>query len=123
MISKFQNVDLGYMLIVKKIFTESWEKGTYHIDEQQRFRRACEYAQSRQSLYYSQTNSVDLEEASGKESCTWSYQMVVHEYLKNDKSDNRLFYYFHASRRMHECSDKDIYFFSELPSIVKESFY
>lgn len=121
------------MLTVKKIFTESWEKGTYHIDEQQRFRRACEYAQSRQSLYYSQTNSVDLEEASGKESCTWSYQMVAHEYLKNDKSDNqktgpgfvscRLIYYFHTSRRMHECSDKDIYFFSELPSIVKESFY
>ena len=34
MISKFQNVDLGCMLTVKKIFTESWEKGTYHIDEQ-----------------------------------------------------------------------------------------
>ena len=76
---------------------------------------------------------MDLEEASGKESCTWSYQIVAHEYLKNDKSDNqktgpgfvscRLFYYFHTSRRMHECSDKDIYFFSELPSIVKESFY
>ena len=103
------------------------------MDEQQMFSRACEYAQSRQSLYYSQTNSVDLEEASDKESCTWSYQMVAHEYLKNDKSDNqktgpgflscRLFYYFHTSRRMHECSDKDIDFFSELPSIVKESFY
>ena len=50
---------------------------------------ACEYAQSHQNLYYSQTNSVDLEEASGKESCTWSYQMVAHEYLKNDKSDNQ----------------------------------
>ena len=55
--------------------------------------------------------------------------MVAHEYLKNDKSDNqkkgpgfvgcRPIYYFHTSRRMHECSDKD----SELPSIVKESFY
>ena len=88
-------------------------------DEQQRFRRACAYAQSRQSLYYSQTNSVDLEEASGKKSCTWSYQMVAHEYLKNDKSDNQkkgpgfvscqLIYYFHTSRRMHKCSDKDIY--------------
>ena len=66
MISKFQNVDLGCMLTFKKIFTKSGEKGTYHIDEQRRFRRACEYAQSRQSLY-SQTNSVDLEEASGKE--------------------------------------------------------
>ena len=32
---------------------------------------------------------MDLEEASGKESCTWSYQMVAHEYLKNDKSDNQ----------------------------------
>ena len=121
------------MLTVKKICIESWEKGIYHMDEQQMFSRACEYAQSRQSLYYSQTNSVDLEEASDKESCTWSYQMVAHEYLKNDKSDNqktgpgflscRLFYYFHTSRRMHECSDKDIDFFSELPSIVKESFY
>ena len=77
------------MLTVKKIFTESLEKGTYNIDEQQRFRRACEYAQSRQSLYSSQTNSVDLEEASGKKACTWSYQMVAHEYLKNDKSDNQ----------------------------------
>ena len=116
--------DLGCLLTVKKIFTESWEKGTYHIDEQQRFRRACEYAQSCQSLYYSQTNSVDLEEASGKESCTWSYQMVAHEYLKGPGFVScRLFYYFHTSRRMHECSDKDIYFFSELPSIVKESFY
>ena len=74
---------------------------------------------------------MDLEEASCKESCTWSYQMVAHEYLKNDISDNqkgpgfvscRLNYYFHTSR-MHACSDKDIYFFSELPSIVKESFY
>ena len=56
--------------------------------------------------------------------------MVAHEYLKNDKSDNQktepgfvscqLFYYFHTSRRMQECSDKDIYFFSELPGIVKE---
>ena len=76
---------------------------------------------------------MDLEEASGKESCTWSYQMVAHEYLENDKSDNqkkgpgfvscRLVYHFHTSRRMHECSNKDIYFVSELPSIVKESFY
>ena len=32
---------------------------------------------------------MDLEEASDKESCTWSYQMVAHEYLKNDKSDNQ----------------------------------
>ena len=76
---------------------------------------------------------MDLEEASDRESCTWSYQMVAHEYLKNDKSDNqktgpgfvsfRLIYYFHTSRKMHECSDKVIYFFSELPGIVKESFY
>ena len=74
---------------------------------------------------------MDLAEASCKELCTWYYQMVA-EYLKNDKSDNqkgpgfvsfRLIYYFHTSRRMHACSDKDIYFFSELPSIVKESFY
>ena len=74
---------------------------------------------------------MDLEEAS--ESCTWSYQMVAHEYLKNDKSDNqktgpgfvscRLIYHFHISRRMHEFSDKDIYFLSELPGIVKKSSY
>ena len=32
---------------------------------------------------------MDLDEASDKESCTWSYQMVAHEYLKNDKSDNQ----------------------------------
>ena len=32
---------------------------------------------------------MDLEEASGKKACTWSYQMVAHEYLKNDKSDNQ----------------------------------
>ena len=67
-----------------------------------------------------------LEEVSDKKSCTWSYQMVAHEYLKNDKSDNqkkgpgfvscRLIYYFLISRRIHDCSDKDIYFFSELPS-------
>ena len=32
---------------------------------------------------------MDLDEASGNESCTWCYQMVAHEYLKNDKSDNQ----------------------------------
>ena len=26
--------------------------------------------------------------ASDKESCIWPYQMVAHEYLKNDKSGN-----------------------------------
>ena len=36
--------------LIKHICARTWEKSTYHIDDQQRLWRDCAYAQSRQSL-------------------------------------------------------------------------
>ena len=46
----------------------SWDYGTYHIDDQQRLRRACASAQSRQSLPCSHTWSMEVDEGSDQKS-------------------------------------------------------
>ena len=41
-----------------------WDYGTYHIGDQRRLRRACAFAQSRQSLRCSHTWSMEVDEGS-----------------------------------------------------------
>lgn len=49
-----------------KIIKRRFEKRPNHRGEEQRLRRGCAYAQSRQSLFCSPTCSMDLENGSGK---------------------------------------------------------
>ena len=44
--------------------TSSWDYGTYHIGDQRWLRRACAYAQSRQSLRCSHTWSIEVDKGS-----------------------------------------------------------
>ena len=48
----------------KSIYTSTRDDGTYRIGEQLRFRQACAYAQSRQSLRASYAQSMEVEEGS-----------------------------------------------------------
>ena len=53
-------------------WTASSEFGTYHLCEQQRFRRACASAQSRQNLRCSLIQAVSQEEPSDRKPDPWS---------------------------------------------------
>ena len=59
-------IQLFFSKVRTTIWASAWEKGTYHIGDQQRLRRACAQAQARQSLCCSQTCSRDLVEASDR---------------------------------------------------------
>ena len=52
---------------IKNIWTDTWEKGTYHTGKQWRLRRACAFAQSHQSRCCLPTQYRNLEGASDKE--------------------------------------------------------
>ena len=56
-----QNPELGIVIFLRYV-----DFGTGHTGEQQRIRRACAYAQSRQSLRCSHTQSMDAAEDSDK---------------------------------------------------------
>ena len=65
--AEFQTSDkVGRYHIMVTIFTwaASSEFGTYRLCEQQRFRRACAFAQSRQNLRCSPIKAVSQEESS-----------------------------------------------------------
>ena len=49
-------------------WASSWDYGTYHIGNQQRRRRACAFAQSRQSLSCLHTWSMEVDERSDQKS-------------------------------------------------------
>ena len=54
---------LGY-LSYDNNWASSWDYGTYHKGDQQRLRRACASAQSRQSLHCSHTWSIEIDKGS-----------------------------------------------------------
>ena len=60
----------------------SSEFGTYHLCEQQRFRRACTSMQSRQNLHCSLMQTVSQEEPSDRSPDPWPLWMAVHAHLK-----------------------------------------
>ena len=73
----------------------SSEFGTYHLCEQQRFRRACASVQSRQNLHCSLIQAVNHEEPSDRKPDPWLLWMAGHAQLKFvvtecSKTQNRL---------------------------------
>ena len=64
------------------IWTASSEFGTYRLCEQQRFRRACASAQSRQNLRCSLIQAVSQEEPSDRKPDPWPLWMAGHAQLK-----------------------------------------
>ena len=60
----------------------SSEFGTYRLCEQQRFRRACASAQSRQNLRCSLIQAVSQEEPSDRKQDPWPLWMAGHAQLK-----------------------------------------
>ena len=64
------------------IWTASSEFGTYRLCEQQRFRRACASAQSRQNLLCSLIQAVNQEEPSDRKPDPWPLWMAGHAQLK-----------------------------------------
>ena len=64
------------------IWTASSEFGTYRLCEQQRFRRACASAQSRQNLRCSLIQAVSQEEPSDRKPDLWPLWMAGHAQLK-----------------------------------------
>ena len=63
-------------------WTASSEFGTYRLCEQQRFRRACASAQSRQNLRYSLIQAVSQEEPSDRKPDPWPLWMAGHAQSK-----------------------------------------
>ena len=63
-------------------WTASSEFGTYRLCEQQRFRRACASAQSRQNLRCSLKQAVSQEEHSDRKPGPWPLRMAGHAQLK-----------------------------------------
>ena len=63
-------------------WTASSEFGTYRLCEQQRFRRACASAQSRQNLRCSLMQAVSQEEPSDRKPDPWPLWMAGHAQLK-----------------------------------------
>ena len=59
------SIIIGYM-IAGKVDNSFWTLrfGSYRIDEHRKFRRACAYAQSRQSLRLSHTQTMEVEKGS-----------------------------------------------------------
>ena len=51
-----------------EIWASSWDYGTYDIGYQRPLRRACAWAQSRKSLRYSHTQSMEVDEGSDQKS-------------------------------------------------------
>ena len=68
-------------LIPVIIWTASSEFGTYSLCEQQRFRRACAFAQSRQNLRCSLIQAVSQEEPSDRKPDPWPLWMAGHAQL------------------------------------------
>ena len=64
------------------IWTASSEFGTYRLCKQQRFRRACASAQSRQNLHCSLIQAVSQEEPSDRKPDPWPLWMAGHTQLK-----------------------------------------
>ena len=64
------------------IWTTSSEFGTYRLCEQQRFRRACASAQSRQNLRCSLIQALSQEEPSDRKPDPWPLWMAWHAQLK-----------------------------------------
>ena len=79
-----KNSPLDIKLFNNKIF---WagprEKGTYHICEQRRLRRACASLQSRQSLRCSLTQHRELEEVSDKKPHLGPFRVAAQVCLKD----------------------------------------
>ena len=69
-------------LIMWLIWTASSEFVTYRLCEQQRFRRACASAQSRQNLRCSLIQAVSQEEPSDRKPDPWPLWMAGHAQLK-----------------------------------------
>ena len=80
---------------ISNIWTASSEFGTYRLCEQQRFRRDCASAQSRQNLRCSLIQAVNQEEPSDRKPDSWPLWMAGHAQLKFvmtecSKTQNRL---------------------------------
>ena len=73
-----------YMYEIKQniMWTASSEFGTYRLCEQQRFRRACASAQSRQNLRCSLIQAVSQEEPSDRKPDPWPLWMAGHAQLE-----------------------------------------
>ena len=69
-------------LVTRLIWTASSEFGTYRLCEQQRFRRACASAQSRQNLRCSLIQAVSQEEPSDRKPDPLPLWMAGHAQLK-----------------------------------------
>ena len=70
---------LWWSLVIR---AASSEFGTYRLCEQQRFRRACASAQSRQNLRCSLIQAVNQEELSDRKPDPWPLWMAGHAQLK-----------------------------------------
>ena len=88
----------------KDIWTASSKFGTYRLCEQQRFRRACASAQSRQNLRCSLKEAVNQEEPSDRKPDPWPLWMAGHAQLKFV---------------MTECSKTQIRLMGQIPRTVK----
>ena len=71
-----------FMVIYNNIWAASSEFGTNRLCEQQRFRRACASAQSRQNLHCSLIQAVSQEEPSDRKPDPWPLWMAGHAQLK-----------------------------------------
>ena len=66
------------LLYIGTDWASSWDYGTYHIGNQQRLRRACPSAQSRQSLRCSHTWSMEVDKGSDQKSDILPNWMAAH---------------------------------------------
>ena len=69
---------------ILNIWPSSWDYGTYHIGDQRRLRRACASAQSRQSLRWSHTQSMERVRPKNRhlaqlDSCACAFKEWVYE--------------------------------------------
>ena len=64
------------------ILASARDFGTYSISEQRRLRRVCAYAQTRQSLRSSHTQSRDTDEGSDQTLDNWPRWICQHVRLK-----------------------------------------
>ena len=81
---QISDVILTYFYSVSSNWTASSEFGTYRLCERRRFRRACEYAQSRQNLRCSLIQALNQEEPSHRKPDPWPLWMAGHDGMLED---------------------------------------
>ena len=76
-------------LFTHTIWASSWDYGTYHKGNQQRLRRACASAQSRQSHPCSHTLSMEVADQKSDIKPHW---MAAHVHWKNEFTEDKKYH-------------------------------